>query len=90
MIPNKSNTIKNNNLPLGLASLFLFIPAPTLIFNSFKHLDEKGYIRVFDSSVSGISADLLLMVMIAVSISLFIFSLRELGNSFIQQNTRHY
>ncbi len=78
--------MKNSKFHLGLACLFLFIPAPTLIYNSFKHLDEKGYIRVLDSNVSGISADLLLMAMIAISISLFVFSLRELGNSFIQQN----
>jgi hypothetical protein len=82
--------MKNNKLPLGLACLFLFIPAPTLIFNSFKHLAEKGYIRVLDSNVSGISADVLLMAMIAVSLSLFIFSLRELGNCFIQQNISDY
>ena len=71
--------MKNHNALLGLSSLLLFIPAPTLIFNYSKSLSENGAIKFLDMNVVGSQAQLLLFTLTLMGLGLLSVSLRELG-----------
>lgn len=74
--------MKNYRIGFGLSSLLLFIPAPTLIYQYFKALAESGSIHILDIDLYGFQAQLTLVTMFIISVSLFIVSLRELGRYF--------
>jgi membrane protein insertase Oxa1/YidC/SpoIIIJ len=71
--------MKNYNPLLGLVSLLLFIPIPTLIFNVFKTLSENGVINLLAMHLSGAQAQMLLFTLLLAGIALMSLSLRELG-----------
>jgi len=71
--------MKNHNALLGLSSLLLFIPAPTLIFSYSRSLAENGIINFLDMTLAGSQAQLLLFTLSLIGISLLAISLRELG-----------
>ena len=71
--------MKNYNLLLGLASLLLFIPIPTVFFNSYKMLSENGAVNILVLHLSGTQAQVLLLTLLLVGIGLMTLSLRELG-----------
>ena len=69
----------NYNSPLGLSSLHLFIPAPTLIIHHSKSLTQNGAINLLEMNLVGAQAQLLLFTLTLVGLGLLSLSLRELG-----------
>jgi len=73
--------MKNNNytVGLGLASLFLSIPTPTLIYEQFRHLLNNGCATFLQINFHGAEAHLLLTLMTAANIGLFVIAVYTLG-----------
>ena len=74
---------KKYNVSIGLFSLLLSIPAPTLIHEHFNNLITNNTITVLQSTFQGFEAQMMLIMMIIASIGLFAVALYELGGSLI-------
>ncbi len=73
--------MKNNtaNVGLGLISLFVSIPAPTVIHGQFNQLVSEGYIILLQTYFQGIEAQLLLILMSIANLGLFAIAVYALG-----------
>ena len=69
------------NAPLGISSLLLFIPAPTLVYHYSKSLTESGVIHFLELNLVGAQAQLLLFTLSIAGLGLLSLSLRELGGT---------
>ncbi|MEE9302403.1 MAG: hypothetical protein V3U84_01325 [Thiotrichaceae bacterium] len=70
---------KKYNVAIGLSSLMIAIPAPTLIHEHFNDLITKGSINILQSVFHGSEAQMLLIMMTTACIGLFAIALYELG-----------
>ena len=76
---------KNNyNVGIGLASLLLSIPAPTLIHENFTSLITNGSINLLSINFHGFEAQILLILLIVTGIGLFSTSILVLGGYLIK------
>ncbi len=70
---------KKHNVGIGLSSLLIAIPAPTLIHQHFNSLIANDSINILQSVFHGFEAQMLLIMMITACIGLFAIALYELG-----------
>ena len=76
---------KNNyHVGIGLTSLLLSIPAPTLIHENFTSLIANGSINFLSIDFHGFEAQMLLILMIVTGIALFSTSIFVLGGYLIK------
>ena len=67
------------NLVLGMTSLLMSIPAPTLIHEQFNSLIAHDSIQLLQSVFHGFEAQMLLLIMTIASIGLFAVAIHRLG-----------
>lgn len=69
----------NHHVGLGLTSLFLSIPTPTIILEAARNLGNEGYFSFLNTTFQGLDAQLLLLLMITANITLFCIAVFTLG-----------
>lgn len=74
----------NYRLGMGLTSLLLSIPAPTLIHENFTDLIAKDSISLLNIDFHGFEAQMLLILMIVTGIALFSTSIYVLGGYLVK------
>jgi len=71
---------KKYNLVIGMASLLMSIPSPTLLHEHFNSLLTNNSISILHTSFHGFEAQMLLIMMTVASIGLFAVAIRRLGS----------